>query len=241
MPEGYGQYCPLSLAAELLCRRWTVLVLSRVMEGCTRFNAIQRGLPRMSPSLLTRRLEELVGAGLIQARRPPNGRWREYHLTRAGEELRPLVYGMATWGQRWAREMSLEDLDPAFLVWSMHTRMHRAELPPGRTVVEFGFTGVPADLRTFWLVIEEREAEMCLKDPGYDVDLRVDADLRTFIEAWRGFRDFPTEIHAGRIRLSGPRELRQQFPRWLQRHVLAGVPRERPGRERRLWAATAAR
>lgn len=240
MSQGYGQYCPLSLAVELLCQRWTVLVLSRVMEGCTRFNAIQRGVPRMSPSLLSRRLDELERAGILRApRQAANGRFREYSLTPAGEELRPLVYSMAVWGQRWAREMSLEDLDPAFLVWSMHTRVDGSVMPPGRTVVEFQFTGAPADVRQFWLVSEDGDAEMCLKDPGYDVDLRVMADLRTFIEAWRGFRDFRAEIRAGRIRLSGPRDLRQRFPRWLRLHVLADMPRVRPGRERRLYAGKA--
>lgn len=234
--SGYGQYCPLSLASELLCQRWTVLVLSRVMEGCTRFNAIQRGVPRMSPSLLSRRLEDLERAGILATKRAANGPWREYFLTQAGEELRPLVYSMAVWGQRWAREMSLEDLDPAFLVWSMHTRVDGSVMPPGRTVIEFSFSGAPADVRQFWLVTEDGEAEMCLKDPGFDVDLRVTSDIRVFIEAWRGFRDLRSEIRAGRIRLSGPRDLRQRFPRWLRLHVLAEVPRVRPGRERRLSA-----
>lgn len=234
MARGYGQYCPLSLASELLCQRWTVLVISRVIAGCTRFNDIQRGLPQISPTLLSQRLEQLVQAGVLETRPTPNARWHEYCLTPAGRDLEPLVNTMAVWGQKWARDMEGEDLDPVFLVWSMHTRIRTDRMPEGRTVIEFSFSGAPPDARRFWLVCEDHEVEMCLKDPGHDVDLRVRSDLRVFVEAWRGFRDYGTEIAAGRIRLIGPIPLKKQFPGWLALHVLAGVPRLRDGRERRL-------
>lgn len=241
MARGYGQYCPLSLAAELLCQRWTVLVISRVLMGCTRFNEIQRGLPQMSPSLLARRLDELEKAGILETRPTENGLWREYSVTPAGRDLESLVNGMAVWGQKWARDMEMEDLDPAFLVWSMHTRLDHQAMPEGRTVMAFSFTNAPPDCRKFWLVAEDGKAEMCLKDPGYEVDLRIASDLRVFIEAWRGFRDFDSEIRAGRIKLIGPIPLKKQFPSWLRLHVLAGAPRCRPGRERRLSRVTGPR
>lgn len=234
MSRGYGQYCPLSLASELLCQRWTLLVISRIMAGFTRFNAIHRGLPQMSPSLLARRLGELEQHGVLEARMSKNGRWREYSLTPAGEELAPLVDLMAVWGQKWARDMEAEDLDPAFLVWSMHTRMDRTALPPGRTVIEFSFTGAPPDCRSFWLVSIDGDVEMCLKDPGHEIDVRVESDLRVFIEAWRGIRDLRSEIRVGRIQVTGRRWLREQFPDWLRLHSHAGIPRLRSGRERRL-------
>jgi DNA-binding HxlR family transcriptional regulator len=205
MSKGYGQYCPLSLAAELLCQRWTILVLSRLVDGCVRFNEIHRGLPQISPSLLSRRLKELEFAGLLQSRRSPDGEWKEYSLTAAGAELEPLIDTMAVWGQRWARDMTLEDLDPAFLVWSMHARIDTSALPAGTVVIEFAFTGAPADCEEFWLVSRNGKVEMCLKHPGLEVDLKVRSDLRTFIEAWRGFRDLEAEIIARRIRLTGPR------------------------------------
>lgn len=234
MSRGYGQYCPLSLASELLCQRWTVLVMSRIIAGCTRFNEIHRGLPQMSPSLLTRRLQELERAGIVETRPIEGGKWREYVATPAGEDMWPLIQEMALWGQKWARDMELEDLDPAFLVWSMHTRLDQEALPDGRIVIKFSFSGAPADCEEFWLVCQDGDVEMCLKDPGHEVDLFVVSELRLFIEAWRGFRDFRSEIRAGRIRLTGPVRLREQFPDWLELHVLAGVPRLRPGRERRL-------
>jgi len=234
MARGYGQHCPFSLAAELLCERWTLLVVSRLFFGCHRFNEIRRGVPRMSPSLLSKRLSELERAGLIETRKAPGGRGKEYLLTQAGRDLEPIVGALGVWGQRWARDMVDDDLDPAYLVWSMHLRMDAGAMPPGRTVVEFSFTGAPADCRRFWLVHEGGEVEMCLKDPELDVDLLVVSDLRLFVEAWRGLRDLEREIRAGRIELHGPRELRRQFPGWLRLNPFSPHERLRPGRERDL-------
>lgn len=241
MNNGYGQYCPLSLSVELLCQRWTVLVASRLVDGCTRFNEIHRGVPQISPSLLSKRLKELEEAGIVTTRKIEGGRAKEYTLTPAGEELGPIIDLMAIWGQRWARDMELEDLDPAFLVWSMHLRLDGSVLPPGRTVAQFTFSGCPNEFDRFWLVSTDGEAEMCLKDPGHEIDLRVEADLRTFIEAWRGFRNLESEIAAGRIRLIGPRKLRETFPKWLMMSSLAPYERMRPGRERRLSRTTGPR
>ena len=232
MPRGYGQYCPLALAAELLCQRWTLLVVSRLIDGCTRFNEIHRGVPQMSPSLLSKRLSELESAGLLEVRKVGAG--HQYLPTAASLELAPLIDDLAIWGQRWARDMEEHDLDPAFLVWSMHLRMDVEAMPAGRTVIEFKFSGAPKDLERFWLVHRDGTMEMCLKDPDLDVDLLVTADLRLFVEAWRGFRDLGKEIGRGRIRLDGPERLCRDFPRWLQLSALASYPRMRGGRERRL-------
>ncbi|MEM7705498.1 MAG: helix-turn-helix domain-containing protein [Pseudomonadota bacterium] len=234
MNKGYGQYCPLALAAEILSQRWTILVISRLIDGCTRFNEIHRGLPRMSPTLLTKRLAELENAGLVK-RQKERGRDRyRYLLTPSGEELEEIVMQMAVWGQRWARDMTTDDLDPAFLAWSMHLRLDTSVMPPGQTVMEFRFSGSPEQLDRFWLVKQADTVQMCLRDPGLEVDLLVRADLRRFIETWRGFRNLRKEIRSGRIKLAGPKELKNSFPHWLQLSTLAPYKRQRSGRERRL-------
>jgi DNA-binding HxlR family transcriptional regulator len=233
---GYGQYCPLALAAELLCRRWTVLVISRLLDGCTTFNEIHQGVPRISPSLLSTRLSELEDAGIVKRRALPGHNRCRYELTQAGRDLDDLIMRMAVWGQHWARDMSLDDLDPGFLAWSMHTRMDATTMPPGRTVLQFEFSGAPADCRRFWLVCTDGKIDMCLKHPGFDTDLLVAADLRCFIETWRGYRDLRAEIRASRIRLSGPAALKKAFPQWLRLSALAPYERKAPGRERKLAA-----
>lgn len=232
MAKGYGQYCPLALAAELLTERWTILVVSRLIDGCTTFNEIHRGVPRISPSLLSKRLSELAAAGLVVKRSRAGRGGPVYELTAAGRALSTVVDEMAVWGQQWARDMTQEDLDPGFLAWSMHTRMNVEAMPPGRTVVEFNFTGAPPDCRCFWLINEDGVIDMCLKHPGFEPDVTVNADLRTFIETWRGFRNLRTEIRAGRIRVEGPRELTKAFPDWLLLSGLAKFQRKRPGKEK---------
>lgn len=241
MSKSYGQYCPLALAAELLCERWTLLVVSRLIDGCSYFNEIHRGVPRISPTLLSRRLAQLEHAGLVQRDPVGRGRQRRYVLTEAARELGPIIENIAVWGQRWARDMTREDLDPAFLVWSMSTRIDTSRMPATRTVLEFDFSGAPRDCRRFWLVIERGTVDMCLKHPGYEVDVRLSADLRLFIEAWRGLRDLRQEIRAGRIRVEGPTTLRRQLPEWLELSSLAPYPRLRAGRERQLASAVPSR
>jgi DNA-binding HxlR family transcriptional regulator len=233
MRRGYGQYCPLALAVELLCERWTLLVVSRLIDGCSHFNAIQRGVPRITPSMLSQRLRQLEHAGIV-SKAPAIRGIRAYTLTEAGRELAPIIDNLAIWGQRWARDMKTDDLDPAFLAWSMHTRLDTTSMPPGRVVLAFEFTGAPRDCWRFWLVKEDGAVDMCLKDPGYEVHVRVRADLRLFVEAWRGFRDLRTEIQANRVQVTGARALAKKLPQWLRLSGLAPYPRQRPGHEMRL-------
>lgn len=234
MSRGYGQYCPLSLAAEVVCERWTLLVVSRLFLGCSRFNEIHKGLPRMSASLLSQRLAQLEEAGVIQRRKSDDGPGYAYHLTEAGRHLGPLVDGLTVWGQEWGRDLTQFDLDPRFLLWSMHLRLDTARMPPGRTVLEFEFTGAPADCRRFWIINDDGDLDMCLSHPGFEIDVSLRSDLRVFVESWRGIRDLRSEIRAGRIKLKGPAKLKRQFPGWLLLHSHASYVRKRAGRERTL-------
>jgi len=239
MQKGYGQYCPLALAAELLCERWTILVVSRIIDGCHRFNEIHRGVPRISATLLTQRLSQLEHAGLVTRQPLETGRGHEYHLTEAGQELDPIVMNLAVWGQRWSRDMTTDDLDPAFLAWSMHTRLNTEAMPEGRTVIEFEFTGTDKGFSRFWLVNTDGIVDMCLKHPGYEVDLKVMSEIRRFVETWRGFRQIKREIAAGAIRLEGPTKHKRAFPDWLLMSALSPYPRCRSGEEKALIGKTA--
>jgi DNA-binding HxlR family transcriptional regulator len=235
----YGQYCPLALAAEILCERWNLLILSRLIDGCRRFNEIHHGVPRISATLLSQRLRDLEREGLV-SRRPLGGaRGYEYQVTEAGRALEPIIMSLAAWGQSWARDMTLDDLDPAFLLWSMHARLNTSAMPPGRTVLAFELAGAPSSQR-IWLVNTDGVVDMCLTDPGYEVDLTISADLLLFVEAWRGFRDLRREIARGSIRVEGPSHLARRLPDWLLLSSLAGCERKRQGRERALIEEQAA-
>lgn len=225
MPRGHGQYCPISLATELLGERWTLLVIRELLHGARRFNDLRRGLPRMSPTLLAARLRTLEEADVLT--RTEHSGFVEYRLTRAGRELESVVTGLGVWGARWARELEPDDLDPRFLMWSIHRRIHRAALPPGRTVVLFEFDDAPAHYDRFWLICRRSEVEVCLRDPGWRAELRVASDVRALTEVWLGRRSFSAALRSGDLRLFGPGPLRRAFPSWLQLSAFAAVRRPR--------------
>lgn len=222
----------MALASEVLGERWTILIVLVLMDGVGRFNDMQRALPRISATMLSQRLRSLEEAGVVRRMPLKSGRGHEYQLTEAGHELESVVMGLGRWGQRWARDMELDDLDPRHLAWSIHLRMNVEAMPEGRTVLQFEFTGAPADCQRFWIMNAAGTVEMCIEHPGFDVSLTVKSDLRRFVEAWRGIRCLETELAAGRIRLEGPRDLKRCFPQWLLLSALADVERERSGRER---------
>lgn len=230
----YGQYCPLALAAEIVGERWNLLIIRRIIDGCERFNQIHQGVPKISATLLSRKLLALEKSGLIRKAPAPEGRGHRYTPTPACAELSSITHDIAKWGQRWAREMTTSDLDPEFLLFSMHRRLDSARMPEGRTVIAFRFTAAPKHCNRFWLVHRDGDVEMCLKDPGYPADVFVSSNLKRFIEAWRGIRDMRAEIRAGDIDVHGPAKLVREFPGWLMLSAYAETPRFRPGREARL-------
>jgi DNA-binding HxlR family transcriptional regulator len=222
---GYRQFCPVALASETLTQRWMLLILRELCAGATRFSDIRRGVPGITPTLLKRRLDTLTRAGIVERPRVSGRDKPTYALTPAGEELRTVLTSIGTWGQRWARDIREEDLDPGWLVWTMHRRIDTGAMPPGRTVIAILFPDARAHERRFWLVCAGGEVDVCLKPPGFETDLAVEASVRTLAEVWRGIKPLGPELRAGRIRLDGPSALRRAFPRWLRLSVYASVPR----------------
>jgi DNA-binding HxlR family transcriptional regulator len=232
--KGYGQFCPLALACEIVGERWTMLVLREMILGSTRFNDIHRGVPRMSPALLSRRLKTLQAAGIV-ARRPA-GAHADYVLTEAGQALAPTIESLALWSKRFLpATLSAERADPDLVVWDMHRRMNLDRLPEGRTVIQLDFTDQPEARRRRWLVCDidpqSRKVEICITDPGLEVDLYVETDSRTVTLVWYGDEPIGRALRQGRIDLHGPRHLCDAFPAWLQLNMLAEVPRAQPVRE----------
>src|SRR5262245_22549493 len=226
MRSEYGQFCPVALASETLAQKWMLLIVRELCAGATRFADIRRGVPRISPTLLKQRLDTLTHAGIIERRPAQGGDAHVYVLTEAGEALRPVLSSVGAWGQRWARDLGKEDLDPGWLVWAMHRRLNTAAMPPGRIVIEICFSGAPAAMRRVWLVREADLVDVCLKPPGFAVDLTVYCSVRVLAEIWRGLRPIGAEIAAGRVRLEGKAELRRVFPKWLLLSAYASIRRK---------------
>jgi DNA-binding HxlR family transcriptional regulator len=223
MRRGFGQFCPVALASEVLTQRWTLLILRELSAGSCRFNDIRRGVPRISATLLKTRLETLELADVVERRR----RKGSDVLTDAGRELEPVLALIGEWGQRWARDIEPDDLDPGWLVWNVHRRLNTSEMPPGRTVIRIEFADAPRNHRYFWLVCDDGGVEVCLKPPAFDVDLSVTTTVRALAEVWRGIRPIRQALSAGSVRLEGKAALKRAFPRWLLLSVYAPIERRR--------------
>ncbi|MCF2522523.1 helix-turn-helix domain-containing protein [Bradyrhizobium sp. G127] len=200
------------MGAEIFCARWTPLVLRELLCGSTKFNDIRRGVPRMSPTLLSKRLKELEKAGII-ARGPGK---TDYMLTPAGEDLRSVVMSLGSWGQRWVdSKLSLRNLDPTLLMWDMRRNLDPKPLPPRRCTVFFHYPDLEGPRRFWWLVIENGGVDLCLVDPGHEVDLRVKSSLRVMTAIWMGYTTVKAEIEAGRLDVDGEPAIARSFDKWL--------------------------
>jgi DNA-binding HxlR family transcriptional regulator len=223
--SGYGQFCPVSKAAEVICQRWTPLILRELLVGSTHFNEIRRGVPTCSPALLSKRLKELEAAGVIT--RLSNDQGTSYNLTESGRELFPLIQGLGEWGQRWVRsDYQPEDLDPGLLLWDVRRFLAPGGIASGRVVVQLTFPSMPAKRRYFWVVVDDQDVDLCLTDPGFEVDVLIEADLPTLTRVWMGDARFVDALGDGRITMRGPTKLTRRIPDWFGQHpVLAGVAR----------------
>lgn len=218
MTQGsYKQFCPVAMAAEILCTRWTVIVLREMMAGSTRFNDLRRGVPRMSPALLSQRLKELEQAGIVVRKKGSDGSLFEYHLTRAGQELEPIVMAFGVWGQRWVEtKISLEHLDAQLLMWDMRRNLDTTPMPKRRSTIQFIYAGAPVGQRQYWLVVTPGEdVDLCAVDPGFDVDLYVACDLRTMTAIWMGLDNVRAAVRDERVKLTGDRKLAADMQTWL--------------------------
>ncbi len=219
----YGQFCPVAMAAEIVCSRWTPLILRELLCGTTRFNDIRRGVPRMSPTLLSKRLKELEDVGIIVTAPTAQTGVVEYKLTAAGEELRGIVMALGVWGQRWVESsLSLKHLDPSLLMWDMRRNLVAANFPRRRCTVNFLYPDVSAGRKAWWVVVEEDgKVDLCGVDPGFDVDLYVNAKLRSMTAVWMGLAKLEAEIQAGNIELIGDKALARTVQDWLGLSVFA--------------------
>lgn len=220
--RGYGQFCPIAKASEVLGERWTHLVIRELGVGTETFNDLRKGVPLMSPSLLSTRLKSLENAGIIQ-RNTKQGNVR-YRLTKAGDELMPIILQLGTWGHRWVRsDLSEDDLDPGLLIWDMHRSMNTEYFTAERTVLKIEFTDMRSNKRFWWLVIRGGDVDVCLKDPGYEIDLVISSDLQTLTAVWMGDTTIMKALREKLVNVTGSSALRKNIAAWLGSSYYADV------------------
>jgi len=219
MAEGsYNQFCPVAMAAEILCTRWTMVLLRELVAGSTRFNELRRGLPRMSPALLSKRLKDLEAAGVVQrVPLPGDPEAHAYALTPAGKDLGQVVEAVGAWGQRWVTtQSSLDKLDVNLLMWDIRRGINTNPMPARRSTIQVIFSDVPEARRNWWLIVAPGEpVDLCSVDPGYDVDLYLVTDLRTLTEIWMGYLPLARAKADDRLVVTGNRELEANLHAWF--------------------------
>jgi len=226
--RSYGQFCPVAKAAQLFCERWTPLILRDLAAGATRFSELQRGVPLMSPTLLSRRLKELEAEGVVQRKRAPNGRSWTYHLTPSGHEFIPLVVALGVWGQRWTRrQLARDEVDVTLLAWALERSVDASAFGKASTVIRIEFNDQRAAKSKWWFVNRDGACELCLEDPGYEVDLYLTTTVRDMIYIVRGDLSLARALDDGRLEADGPRALRGRLRAWLNLSPLTRVKSQR--------------
>lgn len=218
----YGQFCPIAKASEILGERWTHLIIRELGAGSETFNDLRRGMPLISPALLSSRLKSLEAAGVVARTDAQKG--IRYTLTEAGLELKPIILQMGVWGHRWARsKLSPDDLDPSMLMWDIHRTMNAEYFGTERTTLYFEFSDYTAKFRRWWLVVHDGDVDVCMKDPGHEVALEVLTDVRTLTAVWMGDVGLGQALRSARIRLTGSAQLRRDISSWLGRNYFADI------------------
>jgi len=211
----YGQFCPVSKATEILGEKWTLLIVRELLLGSTRFSQLQRGLSRISPTVLNKRLDSLQKAGLIVRKRIAEQRGFEYQLTEAGRELFPIVSQVAEWGMRWARgRLHDSELDVNLLMMDIERRIDASKLPSGQTVLQFSFT----DLKRYgkwWIKVGGDGVDLCTDNPGHDVDVYFTSDLRTLTEVWMGDKPIKQAQSENKLKIVGPSMYLKNLQSWF--------------------------
>jgi len=214
----YGLFCPIAKACELLEPRWTMPILAEMACGTTRFNDLRRSMPRISPTLLSKRLKEMEEQGLIERITSKGSGTIDYVRTPRAVELHTILKALGHWAQRNIdAKAALCDRDPKTLVWLLRRKINTDELPPTRIVMRFHFTDAPKTERTYWLVIKPGTAvDLCMSDPGFDVDLYVDTQVPVLTGILFGRYSLARELELERLRLVGAPKIRRTIGKWLR-------------------------
>lgn len=215
----YRQYCPIARASEVLAQRWTPIILRDLLDGPTTYSRLADGAPGLSRTLLTSRLRELERLDLVERTPSSDGKGWLYRLTESGEDLRPVLYAIGSWGERWL-EVAPEHADPGFVLNSWCNRYLATDnLPEHRVVVRFDFPDQPKSATPLWMIFDETDSEVCRKPPGFEEDLVVTAESVALTEWHLGRIEWHHALAQDRIRVAGLPRLAKELPTWNQRSV----------------------
>lgn len=211
----YGQFCPIAKATELLGEKWTLLIIRELLMGSTRFNEFQRGLSMISPAILSKRLVSLEETGLLYRRKIPGQRGYEYFATEPAKQLLPILLQLGDWGMKWAKNyLTDEDYDVDFLMIYMRRSIIIDKLPSSETIIKFKFLDI-TDNPNWWLIVKDDNIDICIKDPGKDVDVYFTSTVEILSNVWLGHIKYGDVIKTKELLVVGPPALTRNISSWL--------------------------
>ncbi len=220
----YGQFCPIAKASEIIGEKWTILIIRELLMGATRFNELQRGLSLISPTILTKRLNSLVEDGLVIKKKINGQQGYEYLSTASCRELLPVIKSLGDWGMRWARaNMKQDDYDPELLMLYLQRSIQPDKLLGDETVIRFKFTDLK-EMADWWLVVNGETIDVCIKDPGKEVDVYFTCDIKTLIDVWMGDLSYREAVKSGQLKVVGQSALTRNIFSWLTISIFADLP-----------------
>lgn len=223
----YGQFCPLAMASEFICNRWTMLILRELMLGSDSFNDIGKGVARMSRTLLSTRLKELTERGIVSKTKTDHSRHEKYQLTPAGEALRSVVFSLADWSQEWLEsEPSLENIDANHLMWSLRRSARPHPDLPNPFIVHIYLSEQSKAHQNAWLVFKGDEVELCIIDHDFEVDVQIEATTRELTKLYMGWSDFSAAVTSKEVKFHGPKQYTKLADQWLGRSRLADIKKQ---------------
>jgi DNA-binding HxlR family transcriptional regulator len=224
----YGQFCPIAKATEVIGEKWTVLIIREALMGSTRYSEFQRGLSLISPTMLSKRLDSLVTHGLLMKKKIPAQKGYEYFPTTSCDELLPIIRSLGNWGMRWARSnLTKTDYDVELLMLYLQRSIVPENLPGNETVVRFKFADIE-DLPEWWLVITGEEVDICVKDPGKEVDVYFTTTVKTMADIWMGDTTYRKAKASATLKIVGNQALTRSIGAWMNLSIFANLP---PARE----------
>jgi DNA-binding HxlR family transcriptional regulator len=220
----YGQFCPIAKATEIIGEKWTMLIIRELLMGGSRFNELQRGLSLISPTVLSKRLDSLARHGLVLKKKIPGQKGYEYFPTESCKELLPVIRSIGEWGMRWARSnLTEKDYDVELLMVYLKRSIVAEKLVGKETVIRFKFTDID-EYPDWWLVAKGEEVDLCVNDPGKDVDVYFTSSVKTMADIWMGDNTYSKAIRDGSLKLVGNKTLTRNITSWMNASIFADLP-----------------
>jgi DNA-binding HxlR family transcriptional regulator/putative sterol carrier protein len=223
--RSYNQYCAVARALDIVGERWTLLIVRELLTGPKRFKDLLEGLPGIGTNLLTARLKNLEGYGVVhRVTLPPPAASKVYELTELGRSLESVITALGRWGLEFLGTPDQEDdLRPAWAVVAMRSALKQEAALGLQETYEFHI-----DEKAFHLRVRDGEVEALQGPAAVDPDLVVRGDTQAFLALAAGRVEPKEALDSGEIRIEGDQET---LARCAEVLGLSFTPKEKAGHQ----------